>query len=80
MALLTLRIEYYWFNEIECGRKKVEYRDLKPYYESRIDNKNITEVLLIVGYKKDAIRRQYKVKKIVKSLKRKRYEIHLVLK
>lgn len=30
---ITLRIKQKWFNEIEAGRKLVEYRDVKPFYE-----------------------------------------------
>lgn len=77
MAILTLRIQKYWLDEIMAGRKKTEYRDIKKYYESRIENKDITEVLFIVGYAKDAKRVLYKVTKIKKNSSKGRYEIRL---
>jgi hypothetical protein len=35
--MLTLPIKKKWFDMIESGEKKEEYRDIKPYYQSRFD-------------------------------------------
>lgn len=42
---LTLKVQ--WYNLIESGIKKEEYREIKPHWTSRIWNKReqITEVL-----------------------------------
>lgn len=37
---LYLPIERYYFNQIESGEKKIEYRDDTPHYRSRFLNKN----------------------------------------
>lgn len=34
--MLTLPIKKKWFNMIKSGEKKEEYREIKPYYTSRI--------------------------------------------
>lgn len=36
--MLTLQIKKKWFDMILSGEKKEEYRDLKPYYQSRFRN------------------------------------------
>lgn len=35
--MLTLPIKRKWFNMIVNGEKKEEYRDIKPYYDSRFE-------------------------------------------
>src|SRR5574344_372520 len=34
--MITLTIKQRWFDMIFCGEKKEEYRDIKPYYISRL--------------------------------------------
>ena len=36
--MLTLRIKKKWYDMILSGKKKEEYRDIKPYYDARIMN------------------------------------------
>lgn len=36
--MLTLPIEKKWYNMILSGKKKEEYREMKPFYESRFYN------------------------------------------
>ena len=36
--MLTLPIKRKWFDMIESGEKKEEYRDSTPYYEARFTN------------------------------------------
>jgi hypothetical protein len=36
--MLTLTIKKKWFDMILSGEKKEEYREIKPYYDSRIMN------------------------------------------
>jgi len=35
--MLTLPIKKKWFDMIKSGEKKEEYREIKPYYDSRFD-------------------------------------------
>lgn len=63
-----------WFDEILSGKKRVEYRDIKPYYD-RLLNKDYREVKFINGY---GSARPYLVASITKIIKStKYYEIHL---
>ncbi len=38
MKVLELAVTYHWYDEIESGRKKEEYRKYTKYYESRLMN------------------------------------------
>lgn len=38
--MLTLPIKKKWFDMILSGEKKEEYREIKPYYDSRFNNEN----------------------------------------
>jgi hypothetical protein len=46
---LTLAVDKKWFDMIASGEKKEEYREIKPYYESRF-NKSITHIKFTNGY------------------------------
>lgn len=51
--MLTLPIKKKWYDMILSGKKKEEYRDVKPYYERRIKRfKNeITSTLIVVKFR-----------------------------
>ena len=36
--MLTFILQKRWYNKINSGRKKVEYRELKPYWTARLKN------------------------------------------
>ena len=36
MKILDLSLTYHWFDEILSGRKKEEYREIKPFYQKRL--------------------------------------------
>ncbi len=36
MKILDLSLKYHWYDEIASGRKKEEYRELKPFYKTRL--------------------------------------------
>ncbi|MBK8045052.1 MAG: ASCH domain-containing protein [Haliscomenobacter sp.] len=71
---LHLRIKKQYFDEIAAGTKKIEYREGKEYYWSRLVNmdengefvsfKPINEIVFINGYHKDAPRMRVAVEKI----------------
>lgn len=39
MRILDLSLTYHWYDEIEAGRKKEEYREDKPFYRKRFMSK-----------------------------------------
>lgn len=49
MTILTLAIKKKWFDLIASGEKKEEYREIKPYYQTRFD-KPITHIKFTNGY------------------------------
>jgi hypothetical protein len=49
MTILTLAIKKKWFDLIKAGEKKEEYREIKPYYQSRF-NKPLTHIQFTNGY------------------------------
>lgn len=42
--MLTLSIKKKWFDMIKSGEKKEEYREIKPYYNSRFNKNCIKEI------------------------------------
>lgn len=54
--MLTLPIKKKWFDMIKSGEKKEEYREIKPYYDSRfkslIADGQVHQVILRNGYSK----------------------------
>ena len=83
---LFLVMQKVWFDEIECGNKKVEYRDDSDFYISRLCNKdkegkitglkNYKTVLLQEGYNKGARRMMVEITDI-KYLRYDGFEIYL---
>ena len=37
MNILDLSLTYHWYDEIASGRKKEEYRDITPFWKSRLE-------------------------------------------
>lgn len=60
--MLILPIKKKWFDMVLLGKKKEEYREIKPYYESRFKNawKGLTggnaqrEIMFRNGYNKNS--------------------------
>lgn len=68
-----------WFDKICTGEKKSEYRDNKPYYQSRLLNKPVTQVVFQVGYNSHAQRILAEVKEIKEIFREGRPTIEIVL-
>lgn len=51
--MLKLTIDRYWFNKILSGEKLEEYREIKKFYDSRL-NKEYNFVSFRNGYRKDS--------------------------
>lgn len=70
--ILRLVIQKKWFDMILSGVKKEEYRDIKPYYISRLIKddkiKKFDIIELINGYQKDAPRAILEIKGIRKDV------------
>lgn len=50
MNRITTQITRYWLDEILSGRKKIEYREIKPYWTERLNTVSIPfELRLING-------------------------------
>ena len=48
--MLTLPIKKKWYDMIKSGKKKEEYREIKPYWTKRFEN-NLNEVVLNMNYR-----------------------------
>lgn len=47
---LHLTLKYHWYDEIESGKKNIEYRDNTPYWRKRIIENNPNIVIFHKGY------------------------------
>ena len=56
MKILHLTLKKKWFDMIASGEKKEEYREIKPYWSSRLIEKHFTHICFRNGYAKDAPR------------------------
>jgi len=54
MKILHLTLKRKWFDLIASGKKKIEYREYKPYWEKRLVGKEFQEVHFRNGYSNDA--------------------------
>jgi len=77
MKVLRLTLFKKWFDEIVAGRKKVEYRDMKPYWSSRLLRKRFDYVLFVNGYGPGRPSVLVKKHRICMNFKTKKFEIHL---
>ncbi len=74
MSTLHLSLYKKWFDEILQGTKRIEYREIKPYYDKLLKNQ-YEEVRFVNGYGKDRPFLVVNIKKIIKG--KEFYEIHL---
>ena len=54
MKILHLTLKKKWFDLIASGDKKREYRENKPYWQTRLFGKNFDEVHFRNGYSKNS--------------------------
>lgn len=64
---LYLTLKKQWFDLINCGIKTEEYREIKPYWEKRLNNKSYDIVEFRNGYQKDAPKMVFKINEIIKG-------------
>ena len=65
--ILTLTLTKYLYDLIECGYKKEEYREIKPFFNSRFEGRSYDEVVFINGYHPGARRMCLQVTGIKKA-------------
>jgi hypothetical protein len=53
---LRIPISKKWFERIRSGSKKIEYREYKPFWISRIEGRDYDFIEFRCGYRKDAKR------------------------
>lgn len=63
--MLTLPIKKKWFDMIVSGEKKEEYREIKPYYDSRLDYQPSKDIIFRNGYSRKSpyLKARVKIKK-----------------
>ncbi len=75
IKVLHLTLIKKWFDQIASGAKTSEYRLIKPYWITRLENKTFDEVHFKNGYAKDAPFMRVEWKGCIKGLFQ--YEIRL---
>lgn len=68
MKVLHLTLEKKWFDMIASGVKKEEYRQIKPYWQKRLNGKSFDAVKFTNGYGADKPTMTLKVLGIYQSL------------
>ena len=53
MSDLVFNVKGVYFRQVEAGLKDHEYREVKPYWVSRLKNNNFTGIIYKLGYPKD---------------------------
>ncbi|MFW5705163.1 MAG: ASCH domain-containing protein [Nanoarchaeota archaeon] len=72
--ILHLNLFKKYFKQIANGEKKIEYREIKPYWTKRLVGTIYDEVHFRNGYQKNAPFMRVRFEKLTVS---KEYEIHL---
>ncbi len=52
--ILYLTLFRKWFDEVLQGKKKIEFREIKPYWTKRLDGRQYDYVIFKNGYSKEA--------------------------
>lgn len=68
--VLHLTLKRCWFNKILSGRKRYEFREAKPYWTVRLENKIYDTVIFKNGYAKSAP----KMKMQLLQIKKRKYK------
>ena len=75
---ITTTIKREFLREIVAGRKKIEYRELKPYWTKMLEGVTTPfELHLINGMSERAPRVLVIVRRVRKNTRERQYELHL---
>ncbi|HOW51501.1 MAG TPA: hypothetical protein PLV42_05590 [bacterium] len=78
MDKLTTTIQRDPLREIVAGRKPVEYRDIKPYWDKRLAGRKCPFLLrLINGMSATAPEATVRIDRIRKNIRTNKYELHI---
>ncbi len=78
MDKITTTIKREYLQEIIAGRKKVEYREFKPYWTRRLKSVQTPFFLrLINGMQANAPEVTVEIRQVIKNLQTRRYELHI---
>jgi hypothetical protein len=81
LRTVTMNIKRRWFTEIVASppRKRVEYREIKPYWEGRLPKPSEVpfKLRLLNGMKRSAPEAVVLVTKIVRDRRTNTFELHL---
>jgi hypothetical protein len=78
MDIMTTTIKRQWLREIVAGRKKVEYREIKPYWIRRLSAVHAPFLLrLINGMSTKAPEVSVVVRRVRKNTRTGSFELHL---
>jgi hypothetical protein len=78
MDKLTTTIKREWLREIVSGRKTIEYREIKPYWERRLSDISIPfHLRLINGMSKAAPEVAVEVGQIVRNTRQGTFDLHI---
>jgi len=47
---LNLTLRRKWFDQIVSGEKRIEFREIKPYWKARIEGRSYDEIFFRNGY------------------------------
>jgi hypothetical protein len=75
---LTTTIKRRWLQEIVAGTKRIEYREIKPYWTERLGNVSVPfRLRLINGMSLTAPEVEVVVRRVRKNSRNRQYELHL---
>ena len=75
--ILHMTLKREWFDQIAAGTKKEEYRELKPYWRTRMKGREYDEIHFRNGYNADAPRMRVEYRGLRKDSRNDRYVIRL---
>jgi len=78
MDKITTTVERQWLREIIAQRKKVEYREIKPYWKRRFDAVKVPFLLrLINGMQRNAPEVTVEIIRVTANKSQNRYELRI---
>lgn len=78
MDRITTTIKRQWLAEIVSGTKKIEYREMKPYWRKRLAKVSVPfELRLINGYTQQPPEVLVRINRVRANRAEKLYELHI---
>jgi hypothetical protein len=75
---ITTTIKQQWLIEILAGRKKIEYREIKPYWTKKLKGVTVPfDLRLINGMRSRAPEATVRIIKVIKNLRSNEYQLHI---